>query len=278
MANVCVITGGSSGIGLAAAKFIPKEKIIVLSGRRQEKLDDAVAELKELGYTVYAKTCNVLKRESVKELAEFACTLGTVKNVIHTVGISPDVKTTSEIILRVNALGTVYVNQEFSKVMKEGSVILNVGSHAAYAVSSFTVISDKTYKLAETDETTFLQKLLKKSESFKEEYQRKSFAYGLSKNFVIWYAQKCAFEYGLNGIRVLSVSPGFVTTDMGSWEKDDRDGLIPFTAEERMGKAEELGYALATLSDERNGYLAGVDVLCDGGCANGKKDFKKKKK
>lgn len=37
--EVCVITGGGSGMGLAAAKFMPKEKIIVVSGRTEKKLD-----------------------------------------------------------------------------------------------------------------------------------------------------------------------------------------------------------------------------------------------
>ena len=41
-----------------------------------------------------------------------------------------------------------------------------------------------------------------------------------------------------------------------------------------MGTPEELGYVLATVADERNGYLAGVDILCDGGSVVGKK-FKK---
>lgn len=41
-----------------------------------------------------------------------------------------------------------------------------------------------------------------------------------------------------------------------------------------MGLSDKLGFALATLADERNGYLAGVDILADGGCTNGKK-FKK---
>ena len=53
--------------------------------------------------------------------------------------------------------------------------------------------------------------------------------------------------------------------------------LFGFSTEERMGKPEELGYALATVADERNGYLAGVDVLCDGGSTNGIQEFKKKK-
>ena len=53
--------------------------------------------------------------------------------------------------------------------------------------------------------------------------------------------------------------------------------LITFAAEERMGKPEELGFAFAAVADERNGYLAGADVLCDGGSTNGMKEFKKKK-
>ncbi len=276
MSNVCVITGGGSGMGLEAAKCMPKEKIIVISGRTLSKLEGAVEELKALGYQAYAKTCDTSDRESVRELATYAASLGEVKNVINSAGVSPAMKGTQEGILRINALGTVYVNQEFSKVMKPGSVILDVSSNSAYVLPSF-LINKKVYALAETDEETFLKKLVKKSNLAKGEYQRKGFAYSLSKNFVVWYAKKCAFEYGKQGIRVVSLSPGLIATDMGNLEKEDGGMLIPFSAEERMGRPEELGYALATVADERNGYLAGVDVLCDGGSTTGMKEFKKKK-
>ena len=277
MANVCVITGGGSGMGLEAAKFMPKDKIIVISGRTMSKLEGAVAQLKELGFDAYAKTCDTSSRESVQELVAFATSLGEVKNVINSAGVSPAMKGTPEGILRINALGTVYVNQEFSKLMNPGSVIVDVSSNSAYILPSF-IIPKKVYPLAETDEETFLKKLVKKSGMAKGEYQQKGFAYSLSKNFVVWYAKKCAFEYGVKGIRVVSLSPGLIATDMGNLEKEDGGMLIPFSAEERMGKPEELGFALATVADERNGYLAGVDVLCDGGSTNGMKEFKKKKK
>ena len=45
MKTVCVITGGGSGMGLAAAKCMPKEKIIVVTGRTMSKLEKAVKEL-----------------------------------------------------------------------------------------------------------------------------------------------------------------------------------------------------------------------------------------
>ena len=128
MANVCVITGGGSGMGFEAAKFMPKDKIIVVSGRTMSKLEGAVAQLKELGYDAYAKTCDTSSRESVIELVEFALSLGEIKNVINSAGVSPAMKGTPEGILKINALGTVYVNQEFSKVMKPGSVIVDVSS------------------------------------------------------------------------------------------------------------------------------------------------------
>ena len=277
MANVCVVVGGGSGIGLAAAKCMPKDKIIVISGRTLKKLEGAIEELKALGYEAYAKNCDTSDRESVRELALYAASLGSVKNVINSAGVSPAMKGTQEGILRINALGTVYVNQEFSKVMEAGSVIVDVASNSAYVLPSF-LINKKVYALAETDEALFLKKLVKKSNLAKGEYQRKGFAYSLSKNFVVWYAQKCAFEYGKNGIRVVSLSPGLIATDMGNLEKEEGGMLIPFSAEERMGKPEELGFALATVADERNGYLAGVDVLCDGGSTNGMKCFKKKRK
>ena len=46
MKNVLVITGGGSGMGLEAAKLTPKEKIVVISGRTESKLQNALKELK----------------------------------------------------------------------------------------------------------------------------------------------------------------------------------------------------------------------------------------
>ena len=268
MANVCVITGGGSGMGLEAAKFMPKDKIIVLAGRTESKLQKAAAMLGELGFTAHAK-------ESVKALAEFASSLGEVKNVINSAGLSPAMAD-PETIVRVNALGTVYVNEEFSKVMNPGSVIVDVASNSAYILPKI-VISKKIYALADTNEEEFVRRMVKRSHLAKGDYQRSGFAYSLSKNFAVWYSAKCAFEYGRRGIRVVSLSPGLIATDMGNLEAKDGGMLIPFSAEERMGRPEELGFALATVADERNGYLAGVDVLVDGGSTNGMKEYKKKK-
>ena len=46
--------------------------------------------------------------------------------------------------------------------------------------------------------------------------------------------------------------------------------MLKYTAENRMGTPDELGFAIASAVDERNGYLTGVDILVDGGATNGK--------
>ena len=269
--NVCIITGGGSGMGLAAAKCMPKEKIIVVTGRTMSKLEKAVKELEDLGYEAYAKTCDTSKREQVRELAEFAASLGEIKNVINSAGLSPAMAEPEQLI-RVNALGTVYVNEEFSKLMKAGSVIVDISSNSAYILPGF-LANKKTFALADKNEDMFVKKILGLPNKLKG-YKASGLAYGLSKKFVIWYAAKCAYEYGPKGIRVCSLSPGLIATDMGNLESEEGGNLINTTAERRMGKPEELGFAIASVADERNGYLAGVDILVDGGSVNGKEFVK----
>ncbi len=146
MSRVCVVTGGGSGMGLSAAKFMPKDRIIVVSGRTESKLTKAVEQLREAGFEAYAKACDTSKRDSVKALAEYAASLGTITNVIHAAGVSPAMKGTMENILRINALGTVYVNQEFSQKMNQGSVIVDIASMSAYSTPNF-MIPKKAYPL-----------------------------------------------------------------------------------------------------------------------------------
>jgi len=150
-----------------------------------------------------------------------------------------------------------------SPAMTAGGAIVNVGSYAAYdpAVND---IPHKVYAMLETDGENFWQKILKKVHSLKDESQQKDFAYALSKNFVLWYAKKCALDFGENGIRVVSVSPGLL-------EENTEETSAMST---RLGKASEVGYLLATVADERNGFLTGTDVLCDGGMTARKWDKK----
>ena len=112
----------------------------------------------------------------------------------------------------LNALGTVYVNQEFSKRMHKGSVIVDIASMSAYTLPE-AMLPKAAYALAETDEAAFVDALLKICAVVEDAYKKNGLAYSLSKNFVTWYAAKCAFDFGPNGIRVASLSPGLIATD-----------------------------------------------------------------
>lgn len=271
--KVCVITGGGSGIGLAAANFIKKGTILVISGRTESKLERAAESLRQNGHIVYCKTCDTSKKQDVINLAKYAATLGSVRQVIHAAGVSPSM-TDTEQLFRINALGTVYVNRVFHKIMPKHSVIVDIASNSAYMLPNF-LIPFHTFALADINEQQFLSKSLKLCRLIKDDYKRTGLAYAISKRFVVWYAQKCAFSFGKDNIRVVSLSPGLIATDMGKLESKDGSKSLKYSTEQRMGTPEELGFAVASLADERNGYLAGVDVLCDGGCTNGKHFFHK---
>lgn len=273
MKEVCVITGGGSGMGLATAKYI-KDRLVIISGRTESKLAAACETLKQEGVEAIYKTCDTSSRASVAELAKFAAEQGTIRQVINCAGMSPAM-TNGEKLFRINALGTVYVNQEFSKYMDKGAVICDVASNSAYALPSFIPKAVKfAYKWADKNEEKFVGFFMKMAGKIKDPYNSAGMCYAFSKNFVTWYAAKSAFEYGPRGIRVVSVSPGLIATAMGAAEKEHGGDLITKACENRMGTADELGFCIASCADPRNGYLAAVDVLADGGSTRGNAEFK----
>ena len=261
--KVCVITGGGSGMGLATAKIMGKDHIVVLVSRTLSKLEIAAAELKADGIEAYPFACDIANRKSVDELASFAKALGEVKAVIHAAGMSPHMGD-PEKIMATNALGTININEAFYAVMQEGSCIIDVSSMASYMVPKI-LYPQKVYKYSRIDKELFIKKMMSRVNLFPKD-SRTFLAYAISKNFIIWYAKTDAEKFGRKGIRVLSVSPGFFDTPMGDLEKDLSDGYIPFSALKRTGDVDEIANLFAFCVNEKVGYLTGTDILCDGGC------------
>lgn len=139
--------------------------------------------------------------------------MGKIDAVIHAAGVSPHMGN-GETIIKINALGTVYVDQEFAKVMKQGTVILNVSSMSAYMLPNL-LLPLKHYKLALTDETKFVTKLLKRSRLFGAKMET-SLAYPISKNFACWITKRQANQLYEKGIRIISVSPGNFDTPINN--------------------------------------------------------------
>ncbi len=264
MKKVCVITGGGSGMGLATARrMVEKDYHVILVGRTAAKLDKAVAELQELGGEAETYACDVSDPKSVAALAGHAKTRGSVMVVIHAAGMSPHMGIPEQ-IMRINAMGTIYMNNAFVEIMDKGGCLIDTSSISAYIVPSF-IIPKRLFRFALKDPDLFYAKMMRLINLFPGS-TRTGVAYAFSKAFVIWFAQKDAARFGEKGMRVLSITPGNFDTPMGDAEKNEALRYVQTNAIKRLGDPDEIAALYATVSDESMGFLTGTDILCDGGC------------
>lgn len=262
MKKVCVITGGGSGMGFETARQMGKDYYIIICGRNGKKLEGAVHELKAEGIEAEAFPCDVSDYQSVEKLAAYAKEKGKVAAVIHAAGMSPHMGDAKS-IMEANALGTIYINNAFFKVMGEGSCIIDVSSMSAYLTPKL-VMPVGLYKYSIINPELFIKKIMKRIGFFPKSVQA-GVAYGISKNFVIWFAKQDAARFGKKGARVISVSPGNFETPMGELEKEEADAYTKHCAIKRFGRVSEIASLFAYCASESAGYLTGVDILCDGG-------------
>ena len=134
--KVAIITGGNSGVGAATAKLFAKEGAkVVITARRQDKLDEEANKIRSMGGTVLAVKCDVSKEEEVialvkKVVEEF----GTVDVLLNNAGVleaglKPIDRCLAEDVDRVfsiNTKGTIFCSRECAKIMAEkgtGSII-----------------------------------------------------------------------------------------------------------------------------------------------------------
>lgn len=263
MKKVCVITGGGSGMGLATAHIMGKGHYIILVGRTVSKLENAVQELQAEGIEAEAFSADVGNRKSIEKLATHAAELGSVKALIHAAGLSPHMGD-AKLIMQGNAMGTIYMNEVFYEVMGEGSCMIDVSSMSAYLTPQF-IMPKAAYKYALTDQEKFMKKMMARVNMMPKS-QRANVAYGVSKNFIIWYAKNVAVKMGEKGIRILSITPGNFETPMGKLEEKEATNYVKYCAIKRFGKPSEIAELMAFCASEKPGFLTGCDIICDGGC------------
>lgn len=267
--KVTVITGGAGGMGLAAAKLLGAERQLLLCDMNQQRLDHAAEELLQLGCHCQTMVCDVTDRDSVNALVQRAQAMGQVSAVIHTAGISPQMAG-PEAIMRVNALGTIFIAEAFLAVAVEGFALVNVASMSAHMMPGL-LIPERAFRLAGSDPERLLKKAVARAKLIRNDFYRKGLAYGISKSFVIWYSKRSAAAFGAKGARVVSVSPGTFDTEMGRLEeKSGAMKMLDDAALKRPGCPDEIAQVLVFCASEKASYLTGVDVLCDGGVIAGR--------
>jgi NAD(P)-dependent dehydrogenase (short-subunit alcohol dehydrogenase family) len=263
MSTVSIITGGIGGMGLATAAIVGRDHTVVLADVRTERFATATAALKELGIDPVLVEADVTDRAAVDRLFAAASELGSLASVIHTAGVSPTMGD-ADYVMRTNVLGTLNVNEAFFAVAEAGAAIVNVASMAAYLLPE-EIIPTQRYPLALKDPEAFTAEMVAACDIAPEE-ARSGIAYGLSKSFVKWYSAAQSERFNGRGLRIVSVSPGSIETEMGLLEAEAGAGaMVTEAAVPRWGRPEEMGELLAFCASDRAGYLTGTDILNDGG-------------
>lgn len=250
-------------MGLAAAKIVGRDRAVVICDVSQDRLDPAVADLAKAKVDCTAVVCDITDQKSVTELVEASSAIGPVASVIHTAGVSPSMGE-ADVIMRINAVGTVKINEAFLQVAHAGFAIVNVASMAAHMLPRI-IVPTKRFEYALQNEDAFMQKMMSACKVAPTK-SRPGLAYSLSKRFVVWYSRSQAAKFGRQGARVVSVSPGSIDTQMGRLEEQSGAGaMVEYAALNRFGTPEEVAELLVFCASEKAGYLTGIDILCDGG-------------
>ncbi|SOC09153.1 NAD(P)-dependent dehydrogenase (short-subunit alcohol dehydrogenase family) [Ureibacillus xyleni] len=238
--KVAIVTGGSSGIGLATVKaFVEKGAKVILSDINTEAGNQHVASIRETGGEVTFFEANVAEESAVQALVKFAVdTYGKVDIIVNNAGIGV-LASTHELtyeeyhrVIKVNQdsifYGSKYAIQEFLKT-GSGGAIVNVASI-----------------LGTVGEAG-------------------AFAYNASKGAANLMTKSLAAEYSSKNIRINSVCPGYVESGMVNREAlgDFYEGLVARHPIGRLGQPEEIAHAIVFLCE--NEFVTGCNLLVDGG-------------
>ena len=240
--KIAVITGGNSGIGLAAARrFVAEGAEIFITGRRQEELDRAV---EAIGAGVTAVQGDVSSQDDLDRLFDKVRTeKGRIDVLFANAGLgalAPLGAITEEsfdLVFGVNVKGTLFTVQKALPLMGPGgSIILTGSTTASTGTPAFSV-------------------------------------YSASKAAVRNFARSWALDLKTTGIRVNVLSPGPTLTPtierLAGLVPDGGliDGLVAQTALGRMGSPDETAAVALFLASEDSSFMTGSEVFVDGGVA-----------
>lgn len=241
--KIALITGGSSGIGLATAKcFIAEGAYVFITGRRQAELDAAVASLGAKAFGI---------RSDVSKLADLDRVFETIRaskgrlDVLFANAGGGGIAPLGEIseahfdtTFNTNVRGLLFTVQKALPLMSSGSsIVLNASTASTVGTPAFSV-------------------------------------YSATKAAVRSFARNWTLDLKGRGIRVNAVSPGVVPTpgyDLLGLTKEQIQGFVDAQLQAiplgRVGTPEEIGRAVVFLASADSSYVNGIELFVDGGMA-----------
>jgi NAD(P)-dependent dehydrogenase (short-subunit alcohol dehydrogenase family) len=239
--KIAVVTGGSSGIGLATAqRFVQEGAHVFITGRRQAELDKAVALI---GSNVTAVQGDVSSLEDLDRLFDTVRQQkGRLDVLVANSGVVEQLRLEDisaahyDRTYDINARGVLFTVQKSLPLFDRGGSIILIGSIASY--------------MGFPNHST----------------------YSATKAAVRSYARTWTSEFRDRGIRVNNISPGPVDTPIIDSQADTKEGadklrdffksVIPLG---RLGRADEIASAALFLASDESSFVAGVDLSVDGG-------------
>lgn len=242
--KIALITGGGTGIGLdIAKKYVEEGAYVYITGRRENKLQEAVSTIgKNIDYVV----ADVTKKEDMEKVAEkIKNEKGKLDILIANAGVGNYIAiedvTLEEFnrVMYTNVLGTYYCAQVCLPLMKEGStIILNTSVTASLGLPNFSL-----YIAAKSAMKSFIH---------------------------TW-----TNELRDRKIRVNALAPGIIPTDAAGKElgrdphkekelQEYRATLIPAN---RVGNVKDISDSAIFLGSDESSYVNGIELLVDGGLA-----------
>lgn len=238
--KTALITGGGTGIGLGIAKeFIKANAKVIITGRREELLKNACAELGENANYIVSDL-SVLS--TIPELVtNIESKFGSIDILANNAGIHLKKwaqETTDEEffnIIQTNLLSVFALTREVAKGMIErrnGSIIMISSMAGLFGIDRVS-------------------------------------AYGTSKTALIGLMNNLVTEYSRDNVRVNCIAPGWITSDMFlnaiNQDTDRKQKIINRIALPDFGTPEDIGNAAVYLSSHAGRYVTGVVLPVDGG-------------
>jgi NAD(P)-dependent dehydrogenase (short-subunit alcohol dehydrogenase family) len=239
--KVALVTGGSSGIGLATAKLFAAEGAkVVITGRRKDAVEAAAKEIGDAATAVQADAGNLADLDRL--YAEIAARFGRLDILFANAGMgefaSIDQVTEEHYdkTFNTNVKGVVFTVQKALPLIPDGgSIVLNASIVSIKGVPAFGV-------------------------------------YSATKAAVRSFARTWTNELKTRQIRVNVVSPGPIETPIfdalgGSEEatKEIKAGFASQVPLGRMGQPDEIAKAVLFLASSDASFVAGVELFVDGG-------------